>query len=287
MSDDREKVGLVLEGGGMRGLYTAGVLDVFLQENIWPDGVVGVSAGAIHGGNYMAGQIGRSVRYNLKYINDKRYMSLRSLITTGNLFNKEFCYDTIPNKLSVFDYATYKKNAEKIPFYVTCSNLETGEAEHIRILDFKEEMDYLRASASLPLVSEIVEVGGKKLLDGGTCDSIPVRFFRDMGYKKNIVVLTRPEGYEKKPDKTVGVLEKVYGQYPEYIRACRERHEKYNMILDYIAHYEKEGQLIVIRPSKNVKIGRTEKNVNKLKYMYKMGRHDAKVQLDKIKKFMV
>ncbi|MBE5943789.1 MAG: patatin family protein [Lachnospiraceae bacterium] len=286
MDENRDKVGIVLEGGGMRGLYTAGVLDVFLQEGLWPDGVIGVSAGAIHGSNYMAAQLGRSARYNLKYINDKRYMSIRSLIKTGNLFNKKFCYDTLPNKLNIFDYDTYKENAAKIPFYVTCSNLETGMAEHIRCYDFREEMEYLRASASLPLVSEIVQVGGKKLLDGGTCDSIPIKFFRDMGYKKNIVVLTRPAGYEKKPDKTVNVLQRVYSQYPKYVQAARERHDNYNMTLDYINHYEKEGQIIVIRPSKDIKIGRTEKNINKLKYMYKMGRHDAKVQLEKIKEFM-
>lgn len=283
---ERQKVGLVLEGGGMRGMYTAGVLDVFIQENMWPDAVIGVSAGAIHGCNYMAGQLGRSVRYNLKYINDKRYMSLKSLIKTGNLFNKEFCYDTIPNELSVYDYDAFEKRAADIPFYVGCSNLETGQGEYIRCTDFRKEMDYLRASASLPLVSEIVEVGGMKLLDGGTCDSIPVAFFRSIGYKKNIVVLTRPAGYEKKPDKTIAVLEKVYSKYPDYVKACKERHEQYNKTMQYIEHYEKEGQILVIRPSKHIKISRMEKNLNKLKYMYKMGRHDTKVQLDKIKKFL-
>lgn len=285
--NNKDKVGLVLEGGGMRGMYTAGVLDVFMTENIWPDAVIGVSAGAAYGSSYMSKQLGRSIRYNLKYINDKRYMSFKSLITTGNLFNVEFCYDTIPNKLNLFDYDTFEKTASEIPFYVGCSNVETGKPEYIRCTDFRKQIDAVRASASLPLVSKIVEYDGMKLLDGGTCDSIPVAYFRSIGYKKNIVVLTRPEGYIKKPDQTINVLRKIYGKYPEYLQACEERHEMYNRTLQYIDYYEKQGQLIVIRPSKSIKIGRTEKNINKLKYMYKMGRHDAKVKLDQIKKFMV
>ena len=284
--DNKEKVGLVLEGGGMRGMYTAGVLDVFLQENIWLDGVIGVSAGAVHGCSYISEQLGRSVRYNLKYIKDKRYVSLKSLIKTGDLFNVDFCYDTIPNQLNKFDYDTFKKNAENIPFYVGCSNVETGKPEYVRCTDFREQIDYMRASASLPLVSRIVEVDGKKLLDGGTTDSIPVAFFRSIGYKKNIVVLTRPEGYVKKPDPSVRVIGKVYSEYPEYVEACRERHEMYNRTLQYIDYYERAGKILVRRPSRSVKIGRVEKNTDKLKYMYKLGRHDARKKLDEIKKFI-
>ncbi|MBE5947267.1 MAG: patatin family protein [Lachnospiraceae bacterium] len=280
------KVGLVLEGGGMRGMYTAGVLDVFMEEGLMPDGVIGVSAGAIHGCNFLAQQYGRSVRYNLKYINDKRYVSLKSLITTGDLFNVEFCYDTIPNELNKFDYDKFKEIAKDVPFYVGCTNVETGEPEYIRCTDLKEEMNYLRASASLPLVSKIVEVGDKKLLDGGVSDSIPMAFFRKIGFKKNIVVLTRPEGYEKKADPTIGVVEKVYSKYPNLVEACRERSESYNRTVDYIEYYERQGQAIIIRPSKEVKIGRVEKNTNKLKYMYKLGRYDTKKKLDKIKEFM-
>lgn len=270
----------------MRGMYTAGILDVFLEESIWPNGVIGVSAGAVHGCSYLSEQIGRSVRFNLKYINDKRYLSLKSLITTGDLFNVEFCYNKIPNELNKFDYKTFSKNTEKIPFYLGCSNVETGQAEYIKCTDMKRQMDYMRATASLPLVSRIVEVDGKKLLDGGTADSIPIAFFRSIGYKKNIVILTRPEGYVKKPDSAVRVLEKLYSKYPQYVRACKERHERYNRTLQYINYYEKLGEILVIRPTKNVKIGRVEKNIDKLKYMYKLGRHDAKIKLDEIKRFM-
>lgn len=285
-SKERKKVGLVLEGGGMRGMYTAGVLDVFLQENIWPDGVIGVSAGAIHGCSYLSEQLGRSVRYNLKYIHDKRYVSLKSWITTGDIFNVKFCYDTIPNELNVFDYDTFKKNAERIPFYVTCSNVDTGKAEYIRCRDFRYDMDYMRASASLPLVSRMVEINEKKLLDGGTTDSIPVAYFEHIGYKKNIVVLTRPEGYEKKPDSSIHIIEKKYSKYPAYVQACRERHEMYNQTLQHIAEGEKAGNILVIRPSRNVKIGRVEKNTDKLKYMYKLGRYDARKKLSLIRQFL-
>lgn len=282
----REKVGMVLEGGGMRGMYTAGVLDVFLRENIFPDGIIGVSAGAIHGCSYLSEQLGRSVRYNLRFIKDKRYASLNSLIKTGDLFNVDFCYNTIPNELSKFDYDTFRKNAERIPFYVGCSNVETGRPEYIRCTDFSVQMDYMRASASLPLVSRIVETDGMKLLDGGTTDSIPVAYFRSLGYKKNIVILTRPYGYVKEPDRSVRVIERVYSNYPEYVEACRKRHEMYNRTLQYIDYYESAGQILVIRPTKSVKIGRIEKNTDKLKYMYKLGRHDAIRRLDEIKNFM-
>lgn len=286
--DDMEtqKVGLVLEGGGMRGMYTAGVLDVFLQENIWPDAVIGVSAGAIHGCSYMSGQLGRSVRYNLKYINDKRYMSLRSLITTGDIFNVNFCYDKIPNELSVFDYDTFKKNAENIPFYVTCSNVDTGKPEYIRCRDFRYDMDYMRASASLPIVSRMVMVNEKKLLDGGTTDSIPVKFFESIGYKKNIVVLTRPEGYVKKESSSILILKFLYRKYPAYLEACENRPKLYNETVEYIEQQQKDGNIIVIRPSRKVKIARTEKDTEKLKYMYKLGRHDTLQQLQEIKQFI-
>lgn len=283
---ETQKVGLVLEGGGMRGMYTAGVLDVFLQENIWPDAVIGVSAGAIHGCSYLSGQLGRSVRYNLKYINDKRYMSLRSLITTGDIFNVNFCYDKIPNELSVFDYDTFKKNAENIPFYVTCSNVDTGKPEYIRCRDFRYDMDYMRASASLPIVSRMVKVNEKKLLDGGTTDSIPVKFFESIGYKKNIVVLTRPEGYVKKESSSIHILKLLYRKYPAYLEACEKRPKLYNETVEYIEQQQKDGNIIVIRPSRKVKIARTEKDTEKLKYMYKLGRHDTLKQLQEIKQFI-
>ncbi len=281
-----EKVGLVLEGGGMRGMYTTGVLDVFLEEGLVPDAVIGVSAGAVFGCSYMSEQHGRGIRYNLKYINDDRYASVKSWLKTGNIFNAKFCYDEIPNKLDIYDYDKFKENAAKIPFYVCCTNVDTGKPEYIRCTDFRKEMDYMRASASLPLVSKIVYKGGKKLLDGGTADSIPVEYFRSIGYKKNIVVLTRPEGYVKKPSSTAKLLKFRYKNYPEFIEANINRHDNYNKSLSDIEEQERRGETIIIRPSVEYKIGRIEKDKEKLKYMYKLGRKDAKAKIEELKAFL-
>ncbi len=281
-----EKVGLVLEGGGMRGMYTTGVLDVLLEEKLFADAVIGVSAGAVFGCSYMSEQHGRGIRYNLKYIKDDRYLSIKSWLKTGNIFNAQFCYDELPNKLDVYDYAKFAENAAKVPFYVCCTNVETGKAEYIRCTDFTKEMDYMRASASLPLVSKIVYKGGKKLLDGGTADSIPVDFFRSIGYKKNIVVLTRPEGYVKEASSSAKLLKFRYKQYPEFIEANEKRHENYNKSVAAIEEYEKNGEAIIIRPSEEYKIGRLEKDRDKLKYMYKLGRKDAKAKLEELKVFL-
>ena len=206
------KTGLVLEGGGQRGIYTAGVLDVFMDNDIEVDGVIGVSAGAIHGLSYVARQRGRNMRYNMKYRNNKHYMSLYSLLTTGDICGEQFCYHDIPEKLDPLDYDAFLANPTKL--YVGCSNLDTGEAEYLECTDMRkpEDVNKVRASASLPLVSNIVEVDGMKLLDGGVSDSIPIFAFRRMGYRRNIVVLTRPEGYRKGPDK---MLRLEAGRYRE------------------------------------------------------------------------
>ncbi len=284
----RDKVGLVLEGGGMRGIYTAGVLDVMLKNNLWVDGVIGVSAGALHGISYMSDQFGRDIRYYVRYRKDKRFMGFYSLAKTGDICDREFCYHEIPEKLAPFDYDTFKKNAEKIPCYAVCTNLETGKAEYKRLLDLKtNDIEYLRASASMPIVSNTVCVDGKKLLDGGTSDSIPVAAFRKMGYKKNIVVLTRPEGYEKGEDRLLNIMKRLYSDYPKYIEACRRRHIEYNKTIKYIEFLERKGEVLVIRPSRDMKVSRIEKNVDRLKYMYKLGWYDTKNRIEEIKKFML
>lgn len=285
-NNERQKVGLILEGGGMRGMYTAGVLDLFLEEGIMPDGIIGVSAGAIHGCSYLSEQRGRSVRYNLKYINDKRYLSFKNLIKTGDIFDVDFCYDTIPNELNKFDYKTFEKNSKNVAFYTVATDLETGKADYHRCYDLKDDMDYMRASASLPLVSRIVEIDGKKLLDGGSSDSIPIAYFRSIGYKKNIVVLTRPEGYVKKQDSALPLLQMKYKDYPNFIETSRNRADVYNMSVNYTEYFEREGSAIIIRPSQDLNIGRLEKDVDKLKHIYKVGRRDAMAKLEEIKKFM-
>ena len=278
------KTGLVLEGGAKRGIYTAGVLDVLLENNILTDGVIGVSAGAIHGCSYVALQKGRSIRYNMKYGNDYRFMSFKSWLKTGSVVDTQFCYHELPEKLDPFDNETFQKSG--IQFYVTCSNLDSGKAEYILCRDMFAEIDYLRASASLPLVSRIVEVDSKKLLDGGITDSIPLKAFESMGYEKNIVILTRPKGYRKKPNPLAWLSALVYRKYPRFVEAIYKRHNMYNDELDYVAQREKAGQALVLRPSRFIKVAKMEQDLNRVKDMYELGRHDAMTQLDKIKKFL-
>lgn len=278
------KTGLILEGGAHRAIYTAGVLDVFMEHGIFFDGVVGVSAGAIHGGSYVAGQKGRNIGYTLKYCNDKRYMSFYSLLTTGDLVGRKFCYEDLPNKLVPFAYENFRK--AKTKFYVTCSDLESGEADVIEIKDMKKQMDALRASASMPLVSQIVKLGDKKYLDGGISDSIPLRKFQKLGYKKCVVVETRPEGYEKQPNPLLWLAKIVYRKYPNFIKAMCLRHNNYNAELFDIQSAAKNGEIFLLRPSKALIISRMEKNKDKLKAMYDLGRNDAKKALPQIKKFL-
>ena len=218
---EEKKTGLVLEGGGMRGIYTAGVLDVFLDHDISFDGVIGVSAGAVHGASFVSGQKERSIRYYKKYCNDKRFMSFKNWLRTGNLVDEQFCFHDIPERLDPYDYEAFDRGNTR--FYVACSNVETGKAEYLEIKDMFKDVEYFRATASLPYVSHMVEVGGMKLLDGGCTDSIPLRAFAKMGYKKCVVVLTRPAGYRKKPG-NFWLPEAAYHKYPAFVRALRSRY---------------------------------------------------------------
>ena len=279
----KDKLGLVVEGGGMRGIYTSGVMDEMLLRGIKVDGLVGVSAGIIHGISYVSDQCGRNIRYFIKYRGNKRFMSISSFLNTGNICETEFCYKLIPDELYPLDYKTFSERAEKIETYSTVTSLETGKAEYIRIFDVKEQMDAIRASASLPLVSENVEYNGKLYLDGGSSDSIPLQFMIDQGFKKNIVILTRPAGYVKKPDKTMPIMKRLYKDYPEYLKTCEERHIMYNNELRLVEEHEKAGDIIVIRPSRNIKVSRTEKDIEKIKRLYKLGRYDAMKVFENIK----
>lgn len=277
------KTGLVLEGGAMRGIYTAGVLDVFLDNNIEFDGVIGVSAGAIHGCTYVAKQNGRNIRYYKKYCRDKRFMSLYSLITTGDLVGKQFCYYDLPDIHDPFDYDAFA--ASKTDFYAVCSDLETGKPAYVLCNDLRKQMEYLRASASMPMVSKIVEYGGRKLLDGGVADSIPLRAAQRLGYDRIVVVQTREEGYQKSPEGNF-ISDKKYHKYPNFIKAIRTRHEMYNSEIKYISELEKSGEIIAVRPSCHIDISRTEKNPDVIEEMYQLGRQDAEIQLNDIISFL-
>lgn len=274
------RIGLVLEGGGMRGIYTAGVLDVFMENGIGFDGVMGVSAGAIHGCSLVSGQRGRSIRYYKKYCWDKRFMSWQNFFRTGDVVDEKFCYHDLPERLDPYDYEAF--NASDTAFYVTCTNVETGKPEYLRITDMKKQIDLMRASASLPYASRIVEAGGKKLLDGGCSDSIPVRAFQRLGYGRNVVVLTRPEGYVKKPERR-GLARVFYRRYPAFVKALESRPETYNRTVREIGEMERAGEVFVIRPSEALKIGRMSHDREEVVEAYKLGRRDAKKALGALK----
>lgn len=279
------KTGLLLEGGGMRCLYTAGILDIFMKNNIKIDEIVAVSAGALFGMNYKSKQIGRVLRYNKKYAGNKNYMGLYSFITTGNIINEEFCFKKIVNELDPIDYDTYKNS--DVDFYAVVTNLETGKAEYIKIDDLqdKNSLEYLRASGSMPFISKPVTINNKKYLDGGIADSIPIDKIMNMGFDKVIVVLTRPIDYQKK--KSNQTFPKIYyKKYPKFVESINNRYKKYNEELQTISKLEEKGKILVIRPSKLVKIKRVEKDKEKIQEMYDLGTADALKSLTKINQFL-
>lgn len=279
------RTGLVLEGGGMRATYSIGVLDVMMENGIVYDGIIGVSAGAIHGASYKSNQPGRNIRYYKNYANDKRFMSFRQLLLTGDMVGKKFCYDEIPWNLDPIDNDTFKSSP--IEFYVVCSNVVTGKPEYIRLDDLKDhvQMEYLRASASLPFVSRLVRVGGKKLLDGGMTDSIPLRKFQEMGFEKNVVVETQPDSYVK-GEENVALAAMRYCQYPEFIQAIKDRPKMYNDEKAYILDQEKQGKIFLIRPQEELDISRTDTDPNHLERIYMIGREDAEKAIDSLKAFL-
>ncbi|ALQ35445.1 patatin family protein [Fusobacterium hwasookii] len=278
------KVGLVLEGGGMRALFTAGVLDALLDvKELDIDGIVGVSAGALFGANYVSGQKERAIRYNKKYARDKRYMGLHSWITTGNAVNKDFAFYELPFKLDVFDQEKFKES--KIEFHVVMTNVENGQAEYVLIEDVFEQMEYLRATSALPFASKIIEINGKKYLDGGISDSIPIDYCQSLGYDKIILVLTRPENSYKE-DKLNFLYKLVYRKYPNLVERLINMGKDYEVVLKKIKNLETESKVFVIRPPKVLKIGRLEKNEDKIQNVYDIGLNTGKKEIDNLLKYL-
>lgn len=279
------KTGLILEGGAMRGMFTAGVTDVFLDENIYFDSIYAVSAGACFGCSYKSKQKGRALRYNLKYCRDKRYCSLYSLITTGDLYGVKFCYEDLPKKLDIFDDEAY--NNDKSEFYAVCTDVETGEALYIRCDKSDEKMiTAIRASASMPLVSRIVELDGRKLLDGGVADSVPIKKAQESGCEKCVVILTQPKGYIKKKNPLMKFSRIVLGKYPNLLKAMENRHTVYNETTAYIESEEEKGNIFVIRPPRPLDISRTEHNPEKLQSAYDLGAEEASKCLSHLKEYL-
>ena len=274
-----------MEGGAMRGMFTAGVIDVMMEHGIELDGAIGVSAGAAFGCNYKSKQIGRVIRYNTRFCRDKRYGNFRVLLKTGNFYSKEFCYEEVPMIHDVFDFDTYERNP--MAFYVVATDVETGEAVYHKLEDRHDHgFEWIRASASMPLVSQIVEIDGGKYLDGALADSIPVQFFESIGYDRNIVILTRPMGYQKKRDTLFPLMKLYYRKYPKLVEAMASRHVKYRATLAYIHSQEQASKLFVIRPPEKLPIGRTENDPEKLRQVYEIGRRIAEAKIAEMQTFL-
>ena len=285
MEEQKVKTGLILEGGAMRGMFTSGVLDVFLENGIEFDGAIGVSAGATFGCNLKSRQIGRAIRYNKRFAHDWRYCSLRSLIFTGDMYGARFCYDTLPNKLDIFDREAYKTNP--MEFYCVASDCKTGKPvyKNLQTCD-QHELTWMRASASMPLVSRVVKIDGYKLLDGGMTDSIPLKYFESIGYNSNVVILTQPRDFTKKPASLMGLIKILLWKYPKLVQAMANRHNVYNEeTADVFAKADK-GQVFVICPEKPLGISRTENNPDELQRVYDEGRKTATQLLPKLKEFL-
>lgn len=279
------KTGLVLEGGAMRGMFTAGVLDVFMENGIVFDGMIGVSAGAVFGCNFKSRQIGRTIRYNKKYGKDKRYCSFYSLLKTGDMYGADFCYNILPNELDIFDAETFKNNP--MPFYIVASDCETGKPFYKELKNGdSDDMVRLRASASMPLVSKVVRIDGRKLLDGGITDSIPIKYFESLGYNRNVVILTQPADYKKSPAKMMPLIRAALKKYPAVAEAMSKRHIVYNEEKRYVFEKAALGEIFVICPERPLGIRRTESDPDKLQQVYDEGRNIALEQLDSVKDFL-
>ena len=274
----------MLEGGAMRGLWTAGVTDVMMEHDIWPDGLIGVSAGAAFGCNYKSRQIGRAIRYNTRFAKDARYSGMRSLLTSGDYFNAKFGYHVVPYQYDIFDIQAFEQNP--LEFTIVCTDVETGKPVYHKMdhVDH-DELEWLRASASMPLASKVVRVGGRKLLDGGVGDSIPLAYFEKQGYHRNIVILTQPAGYQKKHLKLMPLMRLALHKYPHFLKAMDERHQMYNYQLEYVANAERLGRCLVIRPDEKIPIGHISHKPEQMRHVYKLGRKVGERYIDRIKAF--
>ena len=279
------KKGLIMEGGAMRGMFTAGVIDVMMEHGIEFDGAIGVSAGAAFGVNYKSRQIGRAIRYNERFCNDKRYCSLWNLIRDGNLYSKDFCYGEVPLVHDPFDFEAYEANP--MEFHIVCTDIVTGKPHYHEFKGREDhEFDWIRASASMPLVSEIVEIDGLKLLDGGIADAIPLQYFESIGYTRNVVILTQHAEYDKKESVAMPFIRFLYRKYPALVQAMEVRHLMYNAQRDYVNRQEAAGNTLVIRPTEPLPVKRLTKDPAVLRATYNIGRATAEKRLADIRHYL-
>lgn len=268
----------------MRGAYTAGIIDALLEHDMNFEYCYGISSGATHATTYLSRQRGRAIQIVTDYIKDKRYFSIKNLIKTGNLFNVDFIYDTIPHELNPYDYETAKNNPAK--FFVGVINMETSKGEFLRVKDIEEEYMKVCASMSLPLIANMVEIDGQRYLDGGIADSLPIQRSINDGNKKSVLVLTQDATYRKKLDKILPLVAIKYRKFPGFVHMVKTRHIRYNASLDQIAEEEKAGRAFVLRPKKPVKIGRLELNRKKMLALYREGYEDGIEAMPRLKAFL-
>ena len=279
------KTALILEGGAMRGMFTCGVTDVFQENGIEFDGAAGISAGAVFGCNFKSRQAGRAIRYNKRYGRDPRYCSLRSLLKTGDLYGVDFCYREIPDVLDPFDRAAFRENP--MAFYVGATDVATGEAVYRRLTDGGDaDIQWMRASASMPLVSRPVALEGRLLLDGGIVDPVPFAYMEGLGYDRCVAVLTQPKGYRKQPAKGMALFRLGLRKYPAVAAAMAVRHERYNRQMHQIDEREAAGTLLVIRPESGLGIPRTENDPDALERVYRLGRAQGEKRLADVREYL-
>ena len=279
------KTALIMEGGAMRGMFTCGVTDVFLEEGISFDAAAGISAGACFGCNFKSKQAGRAIRYNKRYSRDPRFCSLRSLVKTGDLYGTDFCYRELPEVLDPFDNRTFEENP--MAFYVGATDVDTGEIVYHKCLDGgREDLLWMRASASMPLVSRIVEAGGHRMLDGGIVDPVPYRYMEGLGYDRNVYILTQPNGFHKEKSAALPLMRIALRKTPKIVEAMEVRHEVYNRQMAEINEKEKRGEILVIRPPESLGISRTEHDPAELERVYQTGRREACRMLPEIRSFL-
>jgi predicted patatin/cPLA2 family phospholipase len=279
------KIGMVLEGGGMRGMFTCGILDVLMEQRIYVDGMVGVSAGIAFGCNYKSRQAGRALRYNVRFARDKRYSGIGSLLKTGNYYNAYFAYKLVPTHYDVFDYNVFEDSLMEC--YAVCFDVKTGEGVYQRLTHVDSNFfEWIRASASMPVVAQPVEVGGRLLLDGGLADSIPLEFMMSKGYERNVVILTREEGFRKTAEHGLWLMKPFLRKYPKVIEALKKRPAHYNMQLQQVREQERKGTAFVFRPLKPLDVSRTTHDAAEMNRVYQLGRELALQRLDDLKKFL-
>lgn len=280
------KTGLVMEGGALKGVFSAGVTDELMERGISFDGAVGVSAGAIFGTNVKSRQIGRCIRYNVNYCKDPRYVSMRSLLKTGNLFGGEFCFYTLTYELDPFDVEAFKNNP--MEFYSVCTDICTGKPVYYKCENGDPEIDmpWIQASSAMPLLARIVEINGGKYLDGGISDSIPLKYMENLGYKRNVVIRTKPKQYIMEPPWYIGMIKHKYRKYPQLVKAMEFRPAMYNDTVTYIAQREKQGDVYVFQPDQELVAGLAEHNPRKLIASYEHGREIVRRQWDAFRQWM-